>query len=103
MFLIFAFVCLVSFIVIMVMLRPTQDQKALSRRIDMIGSQRLEEGGVSSDVEQYLKTRKTGSFGWLEEIITDLAIARNFRLLILQSNSKTTLGTLTATCLTVGF
>ncbi len=99
--LIFVFVGLVSFAVVVFMLRPTQDQKALDKRMMSIGSQRSENGG-STDLEQYLKTRNTGSFGWLEDIIEDISIARTLRLLILQSNSKGTLGGLMAQCIGVG-
>jgi tight adherence protein B len=99
-FLIFLLVSVVSFIVVMVTLRPSQEQKALDRRMMTIASQRIQEGGsaVSSDLEQYLKTRKTGPFGWLEEAIKEQTISRNLRLLILQANSQTTLGTLLVTC-----
>lgn len=96
---IFILICLLSFVVISVMLRPTEDQKALDRRLIVVQSQRAEAGAVSSDLEQYLKTRQAGSFGWIEDLIANLQIARHLRLLILQANSKTTLGTLIIRCL----
>ncbi len=97
--LIFVFVCAISFAVITFMLRPTPDQKALDRRMVVIRSQRSEAGAVSSDLEQYLKTRRAGPFGWIEDLMADLSLSRQLRLLILQANSKTTLGTLVIRCL----
>ena len=97
--LIFVLVCFISFVIIAIMLRPTQEQKTLARRIRVIGSQRTEAGAISSDLEQYLKTQATGSFGWLEAMVKEVPVERSLRLLILQANSRTTVGSLVVKCL----
>ena len=91
---IFFLVCALSFVVVAVMLRPTQDQKVLARRINVIGQQRTEGAAGGAEMEQYLKAQTSGSFGWIEDIFKETSFTRNLRLLILQSNSKTTLGAL---------
>jgi len=97
--LMFVFVCALSFGVIVFVLRPSQEQKALDRRIATIGAQRTPIGVVSKELEQYLKAEVTSSFTWLEGFVKDSSVAGTLRLLILQANVRTTVASLVVWCL----
>ncbi len=90
----FIFLGLVTFASIVFFLRPTQDQKALQHRITGIKTERNAFGLAPEELDQYLKVKREGPFGWLEDIVEHADIARRLQLQILQANSTTTLGTM---------
>ena len=90
----FIFLGLVTFVAVAFFLRPTQDQKALFRRVAGIKTERNAFGLAVEELEQYLKVKREGPFGWLEDIVEHVDIARRLQLQILQANSTTTLGTM---------
>src|ERR1700753_439115 len=92
----FLFVGIVTFGAILFFLRPTTDEKALNQRFSRIKTDRNEYGPVSGELEQYLKTRKPGQFGWVENIMESSDLARKIQVLILQANTSTTMGTVVA-------
>ncbi len=90
----FIFLGIVTFVAIAFFLRPTQDQKALYRRVAGIKTERNAFGLAAEELEQYLKTKREGPFGWLEEVVGHIDVARRIQLQILQANSTTTLGSI---------
>lgn len=100
----FLFVGIVTFGAILFFLRPTTDEKALYQRFARIKADQNEFGAVvSGELEQYLKTRKTGQFGWVENIMESSDLARKIQVLILQANTTTTMGTVVAQMVGFGF
>jgi tight adherence protein B len=91
----FLFVALITFGAIVFFLRPTQDEKALSKRFTNLKAEQSDLS-VAGELGQYLKTRQAGNFDWLEEMVDSLEPARRIQRLILQANSTTTLGSVMA-------
>ena len=55
------------------------------------------------DIGQYLKRQQEGSFVWLEEMFETSSIAHKFKMLILQADSHTSVGTVMMTMFGLGF
>jgi tight adherence protein B len=98
-FVIFIGSALLTFGVVVILLRPTPDQKALEKRLATLKSDADGSLAASLDLELYLKTLKRGSFGWLEDLVSGSAFARKLQLLIIQSDTATAVGTVMAQCL----
>jgi tight adherence protein B len=96
--LIFIFSMLVAFLVALVVLRPTPDQKMLDRRLASLKSSGDGTAAATLDLELYLKTLKRGNFGWLEDIVSGTPFSRYIQHLIIQSDSATAVGTVLAQC-----
>lgn len=89
----FLFMLFLMFTVVVVVMRPTTDQKAITKRLATMrtsGSEGVEDGGL-------LKEEIATSFGWVEEILDQFSLAKKTQLLILQADSKTTFGALVVT------
>jgi tight adherence protein B len=94
---IFIFLCLLIFGVVAIATRPSNDQKAVSKRIAAVKSP---EGSLpeSDELHKYLKTLQRGQFGWLEDLVEDTDFQRSTQLLILQANRTTSVGNVMVTC-----
>jgi tight adherence protein B len=88
-----------SFGIVLFLIRPTQDQKAIDRRLAALKSRENGAGPASQDLDLYLKTLQRGSFGWLEDMVSGTAFSRKLQLLIIQSDTATTVGTLLIKCI----
>ncbi len=89
----FLFMLLSIFTIVLVVLRPTAEQKIMAARLASMrafGSEGVQDGGL-------LKEEVADSFGWVEEILRQFSIAKKTQLLILQADSKTTFGALVVT------
>ncbi len=98
-FVIFIGSALLTFGIVVILLRPTPDQKALDKRLATLKASEDGSVGRTLDLDLYLKTLKRGSFGWLEDLVSGSAFARKLQLLIVQSDSPTAVGTVMAQCL----
>ena len=90
---------LVTFGVVVILMRPSADQKAMTARLESL---RVDADGTATptlDLDLYLKTVKRGSFGWLEDVISGTPFSRRIQLLIIQSDSATTVGTVMMQCI----
>jgi len=100
--LIFLVCTLITFGFVILLMRPTPDQKMLEQRLASLKSN----GGEAAptlDLDLYLKTLKRGNFGFLEDTVTGTSFARTIQLLIIQSDSATTVGTVLAQCIALLF
>jgi tight adherence protein B len=98
-FLCFLVTLVFNFGIILFLLRPTSDQKQMEKRLDVLrNAGDPEESKKTLDLELYLKTLKRGHFGWLEDRVANTMLARQIRLLIIQSDSATAVGTVLAHC-----
>jgi tight adherence protein B len=84
---------LLIFSVVTITMRPTAEQRAVARRLAAIRASTFDGSSVGPQ-DGLLKASTEGNFDWLDEIVAELPVAGKVRLLILQSNSKTTFGTL---------
>lgn len=98
-FIIFIGSALLTFGIVVILLRPTPDQKALEKRLATLKS--TEDGSIERtlDLDLYLKTLKRGSFSWLEDLVAESGFTRKVQLLIVQSDCATAVGTVMAQCL----
>jgi tight adherence protein B len=101
----FLFSMLLTFGIVVLLIRPTADQKAVARRLESL---KAPEAGVPSaqDLELYLKTMRKGQFAWLEDVFAGTGLPRAVQLLILQSDSTATVGAVLVKSLvfgTIGF
>ena len=87
---------LITFGLAVMLMRPTPDQKAMEKRLASLQSN--EDGTQTLDLDLYLKTLKRGNFGFLEDLVTGTVFSRSIQLLIIQSDSPITVGSVIAQC-----
>ena len=92
----FLFMLVMIFAILAVTLRPTTEQKSVTRRLGSIRAQ-MGQGGVGVEQDLLLRESAPGNFGWLEDMLQQFPITEKIQLLILQAHSTTTFGTLLAT------
>src|ERR1700722_11245238 len=90
-------VLLISFSAIAIIMRPTPEQKAVDRRIAVIKATGPDAALDTEALGNLLKVTEAGSFGWLAKPFTSYPVAQKLQLLLLQSKSTTTIGSLVAT------
>jgi tight adherence protein B len=88
-----------NFILIYFVLRPSREQTLVKKRLTALKTSAGDSDKQSMNLELYLKTLKRGDFGFLEDLIADTVLARRIKLLIIQSDSATAVGTVLAKCL----
>jgi len=101
------FILLVAFIGILLItfgaaafvLRPTSEQKAVAQRIEVIKVSGPETYVGGNALDQLLKSTQNTRFGWLENLVHSDHLAQKMRLLILQADRKTTIGSVMFTSL----
>jgi tight adherence protein B len=97
-------IALMTFGIVMVVLRPSHEQKALDRRVGDLKALNPGEAtpAMSEDLRQYLKVEEQGAFGWIEDLIDTSSLHRKLQLLILQADSTVSVGNLVMMSLGVG-
>jgi tight adherence protein B len=78
--------------IVMALTRPTVDQKSMERRITTLKAAEHGIHAANAQLEQYLTTRSNSDYAWLEQWIADSGLARAMQLLIVQADSKSTVG-----------
>lgn len=92
----FLFMGLVTFGIILFAMKPSQEQKALDKRITRI---KVAPGLIGSDPSGLLlATNDAGSFAFLESLVTSYKVSDKLLSLILQSEVNMTLGKLLFLC-----
>ena len=92
----FLFMLVMIFAILAITLRPTAEQKSVTKRLSSIRAQ-MGQGGVGIEQDLLLRESAPGNFGWLEDMLQQFPITEKVQLLILQAHSSTTFGTLLAT------
>jgi hypothetical protein len=72
-------------------LRPTSEQKAVARRIEVIKASGEETYVGGNELDQLLKSTQNTRFGWLENLVHSYHFAQKMRLLLHQADRKTTI------------
>jgi len=103
-FLIFAFfgVSTITFGTVVLVMRPTSDQKAVDKRLTAIKTKQGDFAAVNDRLDQYLKPKAEGKFGWLEEMFEGSEFSRNLQTMILQADRATTVGGVLMSCIIAG-
>ncbi len=91
-FIAFIGMLLITFGVVAIMLRPTAEQKAVDQRLAVIKASGPGAMLSSNELDQLLKATQNSNFGWLDNLLQTSSFTHKTQLLILQANSKTTLG-----------
>ena len=94
---------LISFGVVMYVMRPTNEQKAVEKRLVGIKAKQGEFAQVNDRLDQYLKPADNESFAWVAGLVDESKFAQSMRILILQADSKTSVGKVMVSCLGCGF
>jgi tight adherence protein B len=89
----FTGVLLLSFCIIIFVMQPSSDQKAVERRIAGIEATSTA-GRLYGGSLKLLKAGEASAFGWLEDLLKSYHFSERIQLRILQAQSKTTPGTL---------
>ena len=84
-----------------VVMRPTAEQKIVMKRMASMRASTLDGVGTGKG-DGLLKEETIGNFNWLEEMMEQFSITEKLQLLILQADSKTTVGSLIVTSFGVG-
>ena len=98
MFPIFFLMCLLIFAIAAVLIRPSKDQKAFSKRIESVKAPEGTFNPEDESLQKYLKTLQRGNFGFLEDLIDETSTQRNLQLLILQAHRTTSVGDVLMSC-----
>jgi tight adherence protein B len=98
-FLAFTGMLLITFGVVAFVLRPSAEQKGVDRRIAVIKASGPGSMLGGNELDQLLKATQTSNFGWLDKLLHSFSFSQKTQLLILQADSKTSVGTLGFTCL----
>jgi len=92
----FLFMALITFGILLFAMRPSSEQKALERRITHIKVAPGLTGGDAGGL--LLSTPDSGSFAWIEGLVTRFKVSDKLQSLILQSEVNITLGKLLFFC-----
>jgi len=95
-------IMLITFVVMSLVMTPSQGQRAAERRIDGIRSTGVAIGTTNSELSQLLKVETVSNFGWLEQFLQQYQISRKLEIRISQANSKTTVAALLLSTLGLG-
>jgi tight adherence protein B len=90
----FLSIMVTTFVVVVVMTRPSDNERLMNQRMALIRPSPTTKAGVTPEAEQLMKATIVGRFTWLEKILQDYGFARKVQKRILQANSPTTVGTL---------
>jgi tight adherence protein B len=85
-----------SFLLVIVMTRPSAEEKLVEQRMAVI-RQSKKDVAASAEVEQLFKVARVGKFAWLDELLGRFHFGQSLQTRILQANSTTTGGTLIVT------
>ncbi len=88
----FMFMMMMVFVILLVVMRATPEQKAISGRLASIRAA-TGQGGVGAEQDGLLKADSSGSFDWIEELLARFSVTQKMQSLILQANSTTSFGT----------
>ncbi len=96
-------IMLITFVVMSLVMTPSEGQRAVERRIDGIRSTTgAALGTTNSELSQLLKVETVSNFGWLEHFLQQYQISRTLELRIAQANSKTSVATVLLSTLGLG-
>jgi tight adherence protein B len=84
-----------TFGIVMYIFRPSPEEKALDKRFVNIKTT-SGEARATEEVSQILKVQHEGSFGWLEDMVDTSSLYSFLQALLLQADSKMTVGTVLA-------
>jgi tight adherence protein B len=98
----FVITTLISFVIIIFILRPTKDEKSMSKRLTTL-SDKNTELTTAAQPGTLLKGKDDSSFGWMEgafdTLSMSLSLSQKLRMLILQADSKKSPGSVMIQCL----
>jgi tight adherence protein B len=102
--LVFAFfgVSTITLGTVVLVMRPSSDQKAVDKRLSAIQAKQGEFAPVNERLDQFLKPKAEGQFGWLEEVFEGSQFARNIQIMIVQADRATTMGAVLMSCMIAG-
>jgi tight adherence protein B len=96
---VFLVMTLVSFGILMFVLRPTDDEKSMRKRLTML-SDKNAIMTADAKVDTLLKRRSDNNFGWVEDLFDtlSLSLSQKLRILLMQADSKKSAGTIMMYC-----
>jgi tight adherence protein B len=100
--LIFAFVVMMvlTFSIVLIATKPSTEEKALAKRITHI---KAAPGVIAGDAGGLLLARPdAGKYGWIEDLVENFSVSDKLQTLIIQADSRTTLGKFLVTSAIVG-
>jgi tight adherence protein B len=92
--LLFIAILVVTFGIVVVVTRPSKDQVRVQRRLTNLRSPQGENRATDFRLEEFLSDPDSRSFEWLEDIFSRATSTEKIKLLLLQSDSKWSVGTL---------
>jgi tight adherence protein B len=102
-FVAFLGILFIVFIIMSLMMNPSEGQRAVEKRIDDIRSTgNAAPGTTNSQLSQLLKTETVSNFSWLEHFLQQYQISQKLETHISQANSKTSVATLLVSTIGLG-
>src|ERR1700759_4029480 len=92
--LIFLFTLAIVFGILLVGIKPSKDQVRIEKRLENLRVPQAPSSEAALKLEQFLSDPESRSFEWLEDLFSRATSTEKFRLLLLQSESTWSAGTL---------
>ena len=99
---VFVFILIVTLGIVLFVSRPTQDEKAVDKRLYAIKTRQGEFAAVGDSLDLQLKAKEQDSFRWLANLFEDSGHTGKLRMLILQADRSTSVGKVLMTCMGLG-
>ena len=99
---IFVFVLLASFVVILVVTRPSASERVIGHRVARLTAQLAGAAGPPEEAMEIVKSRRLSELPWLDGLLQSLRLAQRMQLLISQAESSWTVGGVLGGCMLLG-
>jgi len=98
-FTVFVAILVVTFVVLILAMRPSASEKAVQQRLRTI--ERASVGGLPDEATDLLRQEKLSDVAWLNDLMQQVPVFRGMRNLLVQAESQWTVGTLVSLAVTL--
>jgi tight adherence protein B len=88
----FCLLTLCCLTIILWMTRPTPEQKSMDKRIIAIKAPEVGTAAANAQLQLYRTTRQNTDYEWVEKLVANSMFSSSMQLLIMQADSKATVG-----------
>ena len=99
---VFVFVLVVTFTLVMVLTRPTAQDRSITKRVAGIQIAESSEGYLGAGMPEFLKGTKLSDVAWIDRLLQRWNVAHTLRLLLAQAESSWSVSTVLMVSLVLG-
>lgn len=90
--LVFCFVLLLTFVVILLLTRPTAAERVIEGRIARLGASQPGIAGLKDEIAELVKRTRLSEVSWLDTLLRKISLVEKIQLLISQAKSSWSVG-----------